>query len=137
MAWAVRSTSSPSSSPSMCVSPSASAPRISARWEIDLSPGARTRPFSGPPGWAVSPVSGMDFRLLEGGVFGDGVWVLTAPPPHGKGAARRHLEGAFLGQAGARFKADLPDLFRQVLRPRPPPRRLSQVRHRVRPGRGA
>ena len=47
---AVRSTSSPSSRPSISVSPSARAPRISARWEIDLSPGARTRPRSGRPG---------------------------------------------------------------------------------------
>ena len=44
MAAPVRSTSSPSSRPSMRVSPTASAPRIRARCEIDLSPGTRTRP---------------------------------------------------------------------------------------------
>ena len=43
----VRSTSSPSSSPSTFVSPQARRPIRKARWEIDLSPGGRTRPFSG------------------------------------------------------------------------------------------
>ena len=43
-AAAVHSTSSPSSRPRTVVSPSASAPNIRARWETDLSPGARTRP---------------------------------------------------------------------------------------------
>ena len=41
----VLSTSSPSSKPLIRVSPTASAPRISARCEIDLSPGTRTRPL--------------------------------------------------------------------------------------------
>ena len=55
-AWpcAVLSTSSPSSRPEMRVVPTASAPRISARCEIDLSPGTRTRPWSGAPRRAVS-----------------------------------------------------------------------------------
>ncbi len=52
-ALAVLSTSSPSSRPLMRVSPTASAPNISARCEIDLSPGTRTRPFSGPARRAV------------------------------------------------------------------------------------
>ena len=43
----VRSTSSPSSSPSTFVSPQARRPSRNARCEIDLSPGGRTRPFSG------------------------------------------------------------------------------------------
>ena len=43
-ALAVLSTSSPSSRPAMRVRPVASAPNISARCEIDLSPGTRTRP---------------------------------------------------------------------------------------------
>ena len=45
MALAVLMTSSPSSRPVIRVSPTASAPRIRARCEIDLSPGTRTRPL--------------------------------------------------------------------------------------------
>ena len=47
-------TSSPSSRPEMRVSPTASAPKIKARCEIDLSPGTRTRPASGRERRAVS-----------------------------------------------------------------------------------
>ena len=43
----VLSTSSPSSSPSTSVSPQVRRPNRKARCEIDLSPGGRTRPFSG------------------------------------------------------------------------------------------
>ena len=50
----VLSTSSPSSNPLTRVSPTVSAPRIRARCEIDLSPGTRTRPRSGPCRRAVS-----------------------------------------------------------------------------------
>jgi hypothetical protein len=48
MASAVLRTSSASNSPEMCVSPTASEPRIRARWEIDLSPGMAVIPASGP-----------------------------------------------------------------------------------------
>ena len=47
MALAVLRTSSPSSRPEIRVSPTASAPKIRARCEIDLSPGTRTLPVRG------------------------------------------------------------------------------------------
>ena len=48
IALAVSSTSCPSRSPLTPVSPTAIAPRMSARCEIDLSPGTSATPFSGP-----------------------------------------------------------------------------------------
>ena len=54
----VRITSSDSSRPAIRVSPSTIAPRITARCEIDLSPGTAMSPLSGRPGWAVSFMTG-------------------------------------------------------------------------------
>ncbi len=49
----------------MRVSPTVSAPKISARCEMDLSPGTRTRPESGRPGWAVSGDGAAAFTLMR------------------------------------------------------------------------
>ncbi len=57
IAAAVASTSSLSRSPSIAVSPTASAPSISARCEMDLSPGGRMVPASGPDRLARSCVA--------------------------------------------------------------------------------
>src|SRR5262249_9778585 len=54
IAVAVLSTSSPSSSPDMRVSPTVSAPKMRARCEMDLSPGTRARPLRAPARRAVS-----------------------------------------------------------------------------------
>ncbi len=56
MASMVARMSSPSRRPSTTVSPTARAPSIIARCEIDLSPGSLTRPFSGPAAVAVKGV---------------------------------------------------------------------------------
>jgi len=50
-------TSSPSSNPRMVVRPTASPPRMSARCDMDLSPGIRTRPVSGPPGRPIKGIA--------------------------------------------------------------------------------
>lgn len=61
---AVEWTSPDSSSPEMRVFPRASAPKIRARWDMDLSPGTRARPESGALAKAVSG-TGLAFCIVE------------------------------------------------------------------------
>ncbi len=71
IALAVFSTSSASKRPEMRVSPSASAPRIKARWEIDLSPGTLAVPFRGG-----------DWRALSGRAVADMIIPLRREMPN-------------------------------------------------------
>src|SRR5690606_1281691 len=67
--------SSPSSRPSMVVSPTASAPNIRARCEMDLSPGSRTEPESAEPGLAVIGFTGTNFLVWrDGGCRTGSIW---------------------------------------------------------------
>ncbi|WP_308238097.1 TIGR02300 family protein [Phenylobacterium sp. J367] len=60
---------------------------MSARCEIDLSPGARTVPLSGPPRRALKPCAAMpEIRASACLPFPRGGIALTAAPPRGKGA---------------------------------------------------
>ena len=80
---AVLSTSSPSSRPEIRVSPTASAPRIRARCEIDLSPGTRTLPVRGPLARDSSGVGlvgmGQDCVLCAGRQVSHGSRRVTRP----------------------------------------------------------
>ena len=84
-AAAVASTSSPSSRPVISVRPTASAPSISARCEIDLSPGTRILPASGAAGRAAVSGAGDgasgSWAIGQGSVSGNAVAV-ASPSAH-------------------------------------------------------
>ena len=86
MALPVLSTSSPSSRPEMRVSPTASAPKISARCEIDLSPGTRTRPLSGPARRAAAEMAAAWFTATSAG---QAVLACEASGRHGRASSGR------------------------------------------------
>ena len=156
IAAAVRSTSSPSSRPVISVRPTASAPSISARCEIDLSPGTRQRAAR------AAPAAGRDER--SGGAASDhgigrlsvalaarrgrisaaeaapSILLLTGRGARGNGARptrrpheRREPSG---GQARMGHQAHLPELRHALLRSAARSDRLPEMRHAVR-SRGA
>ena len=88
MALPVLSTSSPSSSPEIPVSPDRQRAKYQARCEIDLSPGTRTEPASGP---ARRAVKGDEAALLKA-TSGS-----KARPPSTRGHGRHHGHGGVQG----------------------------------------
>ena len=142
MAAAVRSTSSPSSRPSISVTPARHARRGSARggrWTCRPARGrARAR---APPGRAVR--LGVASRMASRACSGAGGRLLLTAAPAAWQGSRRFTPPPFtslerqgsprLGQSRTGRQADLPELLDQILRSEPPPRRLPQVRHGLRP----
>ena len=136
------STSSPSSRPEMRVGPTASAPRMSARCEIDLSPGTRTRPRQRPAaprrsgqswrectliqgplgvalaasGGAVITVPGASRQLPKCGQKAERIGLLTAAVRNAKGSQRYWVRRiGSRGKARARYQAFVRALRREVL----------------------
>src|SRR5262245_15533686 len=165
MAAAVRSTSSPSSSPWISVSPTASAPSISERWEIDLSPGARAVPESaaalrGTTGWGagdkLDAVTAFEPSIGIAAAFSTGAagcanpakncrdrgWQgrLTVRAEHGNGATTSRTTGRpdqhpgagprseRREQTGMGHQANLPELWRALLRHAQGHHRLPEMR---------
>ena len=87
MALPVLSTSSPSSRPEIRVSPTASAPKISARWEIDLSPGTRSAALERPP--AAGGSSGTDGGVAHMRALAEDE---SATSYHARAAGRHHRQ---------------------------------------------
>ena len=133
IASAVLSTSSASSRPEMRVSPTASAPRIRARWEIDLSPGTAAVPLqgAGPAGASEAGGSGpwhcasglqKTFDRRRPDVAND---PLQTTLLHGK----HHL-----GQGRSRNETRVPQLRGALLRPAEAPDRMPEMRLQLRAG---
>src|SRR6185312_10020167 len=133
IAFAVLSTSSPSSRPEIRVSPTESAPRIKARCEIDLSPGTRTLPARGPLELACNGKGLAEWVKIVSSTPAAGItWAArrhaTAEVPQSaidssastsqvKHRFSKNSQDSARGQIRSRNQTHLPDHGQEILRP--------------------